>query len=219
MKRILVVAFIVCYISALTFGNVCHLLRHGATSHVMMYMIVWDMFCGYSAYDSRMLLIAEGESETYYDLTHPPWGELHAFGYIGRENYDPFDAHMGAMALNVLKHTSHEPIARIVVIEESWPKKLNLPDDVWNLRYDNPKDHHRYYRIRDVILPDGTVVQRQESYLAAQIRRMTLDNPRLVQQSMAGRPMFLNEGQNRFGRDKLTGPPSAAIPVSGPSAH
>jgi hypothetical protein len=219
MKRILAVAFILCYISVLTFGNACHLLRHGVGSHPLMYMIVWDMFCGWAAYDSRMRIIAEGESETYYDLTHPPWGELHAFGYIGRENYDQYNTHSGDVALNVLKHSSHEPIARIIVIEESWPKKLNLPDPVWNLRYDIPKDRHTYYRIRQVMLPDGTITQRYDSFLSFHARQLAGDNPRLVQQSKATRPMFLNDGAPSLGRDALLGPPSAAIPVSAPSAH
>jgi hypothetical protein len=219
MKRALAVAFIACYISLLTFGNVCHLLRHGVGGHPLMYMIVWDMFCGWAAYDSRVRIIAEGESETYYELTHAPWGELHPYGYIGRENYDQFNNHSRTMALNVLKHTSHEPINRILVIEESWPKKLNLPDSVWDLRYDIPKDPHYYYRIRQVLLPDGTITQNFDSFLSYHGRRMAVDNPRLVQQSKAVRPMFLNEGAPVFGRDALVGPTSAAIPVSGPSPN
>jgi hypothetical protein len=218
MKRILTVAFIVCYISTLTYGNVCHLLRHGQATHSMMYMIVWDMFCGWAAYDSRVHIIAEGESETFYDLTQPPWGELHAFGYIGRENYDQFNTHLGTIALNVLQHTSHEPISRIVVIEESWPKKLNLPDAVWNLRYDNPKDRHSYFRTRLVMLPDGTVTHRYTSFLDYQALCLATDNPRLLQQSKAGTPLFLNDGAAAVGRDVMA-PPSAAIPVAGPSAH
>ena len=219
MKRILVVAFIACYISLLTFGNVCHLLRHGQASHPLMYMIVWDMFCGWAAYDSRVHIVAEGESETYYDLTQPPWGELHAFGYIGRENYDQYNNHTGAVALNVLKHTSHEPIVRILVIEESWPKKLNLPESVWNLRYDLPKDRHSYFRLRQVMLPDGTVTQNFNSFLAYQSGRLATDNPRLVQQMKSGTPMFFHDGGISVGRDAYLGPPSAAIPVSGPSAN
>ncbi|MBI3866126.1 MAG: hypothetical protein HY290_29965 [Planctomycetia bacterium] len=217
MKRILSVAFIVCYVSALTYGNVCHLLRHGTVSHTMMYMIVWDMFCGWSAYDSRVHLIAEGESETYYDLSHPPWGELHAFGYISRENYDPFNSHTGTIGLNVLKHTRHEPITRILVIEESWPKKLNLPDAIWNLRYDNPKDRHSYFRVRTILLPDGTITKQQDSFLSCQARKLSTANPRLAQDAFSGRPLFLNEGNGEIGRDLPVGP--GASRISAPSAQ
>jgi hypothetical protein len=219
MKRIFAVAFIVCYISVLTYGNACHMLRHGNNQHALMYMIIWDMFCGWSAYDSRVRIIAEGESETYYDLTHAPWGELHAFGYIGRENYDERNAHSGTVALNVLKHTSHEPISRILIVEESWPKKLNLPEDVWNLRYDMPKDPHTYFRVRQVILPDGTITRNSECFISYHGRRLALDNPRLVQQSKANLPMFLNETIPGIGRDELLDAPTAAIPVRGPSAQ
>ncbi|MBS0261529.1 MAG: hypothetical protein JSS02_06185 [Planctomycetes bacterium] len=219
MKRIFVVAFIVGYIGILTFGNVCHLLQYGVSSHPLMYMIVWDMFCGWSAYDMRVKIIAEGESETYYDLTKAPWGELHAYGYIGREHYDHFNSHSGAIAQNVLKHTCHEPIVRVIVLDECWTKKLNLPDSVWNLRYDMPKDWHTYYHVRTVMLPDGTVTKRNDCFLTHQGRRMAYDNPRLVQQSLVGRPMFLSEPGAGVSGESAAGLPGARLPVASPSAN
>jgi hypothetical protein len=217
MKRILVVAFIVGYIAVLTFGNACHLLRYGVGSHPMMYMIVWDMFCGWSAYDMRAKIIAEGESETYYDLTQAPWGELHAYGHIGREHYDHLNSHGGTIALNVLKHTSHEPIVRIIVLDECWTKKLNLPDSVWSMRYDEPKNWHTYYHVRQVLLPDGTVSKWNDCFLTYQMRRMAMDNPRLVQQSLTGRPMFLNEPGSVQGVESSI--PGDPYRVSSPSAN
>lgn len=219
MKRILVVAFIVSYIGILTFGNVCHLLQYGCSSHPLMYMIVWDMFCGWSAYDMRVKIIAEGESETYYDLTSAPWGELHAYGYIGREHYDHLNSHSGTVAMNVLKHTCHEPIVRIIVLDECWTKKLNLPDPVWRMRYDDPKDWHTYYHVRDVLLPDGTVTKHNDCFLTYQGRRMAVDNPRLFQQSLSNRPMFLSEPSAGAGNDSPLGSSASSYPVSSPSAN
>src|SRR5207302_5649746 len=63
------------------------------------------------------------------------------------------------IGLNVLKHTRHEPITRVFVIEECWPKKFNLPDAIWKMRYDDPKNVQKYYRQRVALLPDGTVTQ------------------------------------------------------------
>jgi hypothetical protein len=104
-----------------------------------MYYFVWDMFCGWSAYDSRMHIVAEGESQTFYRLTPAPWGEFQPFGSLGREHYDSFNGHGVNIGMNVLKHTQHEPMVRLFVIEESWAKKYNLPDAVWKTRYDGSK--------------------------------------------------------------------------------
>ena len=203
MKRVLAVGFIVVYIGILTYGNLCHVLRHGTGVHPLMYMIVWDMFCGWSAFDSRVHIVAEGESQKYYDLTHAPWGELHPYGYIGRENYDQFQAHTGPIGLNVLKHTRHEPITRVFVIEECWSKKFNLPDAVWNMRYDDEKNVQKYFRQRVALLPDGMVTQLFTSWVSYQGRKMLMDNPRLVQDSMKGRPLFVFDTNDKPGHEVM----------------
>ena len=203
MKRVLAVAFIICYVGVLTVGNLAHVLRHGVSSHPLMYFVVWDMFCGWSAFDSRVHIVAEGESGKYYDLTHPPWGELHPYGYIGRENYDQFQTHTGNMGINVLKHSRHEPIARLFVIEECWQKKYNLPDAVWNRRYDDPKDLQKYYRRRVILLPDGTVTHGFNSWVAFQAGQMLMDNPRLVHDSKKSQSLFVFDKYNQPGREVM----------------
>ena len=217
MKRVLVIGFIASYIGVLTVGNLSHLLQYGVTSHSLMYMIVWDMFCGWAAYDSRIHIIAEGESQTYYDLTHAPWGELHPYGYIGRENYDAWNSHTGNLGLNVLKHTQHEPISRILVVEESWPKKFNLPDHIWNARYDDPKEDFHYYRLRVAMLPDGTVAQRYNSFTQFHLGMMVNDNPRLVAESMNSKPVFIID--HAPGRDIMVESSSKAERVKAPNGN
>jgi hypothetical protein len=203
MKRILAVAFIVGYVGALSLGNACHILRHGVASHPLMYFIVWDMFCGWSAFDSRVHLVAEGESGKYYDLTHAPWGEFHPYGYIGRENYDQFQSHTGSIGLNVLRHTQHEPIGRLFVIEECWQKKYNLRDSVWNRRYDDPMDPQKYYRRRVILLPDGTVTHLYNSWVSFQSGQMLMDNPRLVQDSKRDQSLFVFDKNVAPGREVM----------------
>lgn len=194
MKRMLTVGFIAVYIGILTLGNVCHFLQFKNATHPLMYLIIWDMFCGWSAFDTRIHIIAEGENDKYYDLTHPPWGEFHPYGYIGRENYDQFQSHTGQMGLNVLKHTSHPPISRVFVVEECWAKKYNMPDDVWQARYDSPKDKRSYYRMRVVLLPDGTTTQLYSSWVSYQSGLMAMDNPRLQERKRLSQPMFVSDG-------------------------
>jgi hypothetical protein len=204
MKRILVVAFMAFYVGALTYGNVCHLVQEGKSSHPMMYFLIWDMFCGWTAFDSRIHLVAEGESGKYYNVTHPPYGELHPYGYIGRENYDQFQNHTPKLGLNVLKHTRHEPITRLFVIEECWAKKYNMADAVWRARYDDDKDPLRYFRVRVSVLPDGTIVQNYSSWLQYQHSQMMMDNPRLVDAALRSKTLFVLDKNVTPGREVLS---------------
>lgn len=201
MRKYLAVGFIGLYLSALSFGLLSHMLGAWTGSHFGMYYIVWDMFCGWSAYDIRLHVIAQGESQNFYRLTPAPWGEFHPYGFIGREHYDSFASHGSRLGLNVLKHTEHEPILRVFVVEECWPKKLNLPDAVWNSRYEEPKDPLSYYRIRQIVLPDGQVTANYNSWIAYQSNLMFADNPRLQADSQTNRPMFMADpsGSGRGG--------------------
>ena len=38
--------------------------------------------------------------------------------------------------------------------EECWPKKYNLPDDLWAMRFSEPKDPMSYFWLRDVYTTD-----------------------------------------------------------------
>lgn len=206
MKRWLAIGVISAYLGALSFGLGCHTLNAGLGSHPLMYFIVWDMFCGWASYASQMQIIAEGESQKYYEVSPGPWGELAPWGSWGRRHYDPLYNHGGRLAHNVLKHTSHEPITRMWVVEESWPKKFDLPDPIWRSRYgDQPKDVQKYCRIRAELLPCGSAIRLYTPWLSYQALKMVSSNPRLQAEAQAGRPMFLVESQ-RLGRDSVVTP-------------
>ena len=64
MKRYLTHAMIVAYLGALAFGLFAHTFKFKNYAHPGMYFIVWDMFCGWSGYDVRNHMIAEGEGPT-----------------------------------------------------------------------------------------------------------------------------------------------------------
>jgi hypothetical protein len=205
MKKLLTIGFIVTYLGALNYGIGCHMLGHGTGAHPLMYFIVWDMFCGWSAYDSRMHIIAEGENQKYYDVATPPWRELLPWGHLGRQHYDAFNNHTGRVGRNILKHTRHEPITRMFVVEENWAKKYNVPDAVWRARNDGPKEPHKYYLTRTVLLPDGTVTRSSAPWLQLQSTKMLGDNPRLQVQASKSRSLFLIN-QEKPGRDMLVNP-------------
>lgn len=192
IKRWFAVAFISTYLGLLAYGLGCHTLGAGLARHPLMYFIVWDMFCGWASYASQTHIIAEGESRKFYALAPAPWGEIQPWGPLGRRHYDALYNHGGRFAANVLQHTRHEPIARIFVIEECWPKKFDLPDPIWKERYgDEPKDVQRYCRVRSEVTPEGTIVRSYLPWLAIQSMKAVSDNPRLQAEATKGRPLFV----------------------------
>lgn len=200
MKRWLSKLTIVSYLSVLAFGLFAHTLSFKATSHPMMYYIVWDMFCGWSAYDTRVHVISEGESGKYYELTPAPWGEITPYGSIGRRHYDMFGLFSYDFAHNTLAHTEHEPMTRIFVVEESWPKKFNMPERLWQQRYEEPMDVKKYYHVRHVMAADGTTLVSHPTWLSVQANATIYRNPRLQAEMQRNQPFYaLDPRNNSFG--------------------
>lgn len=197
MKRWLAVAFISSYLGVLSYGVGCHTFGAGQTSHTLMYFIVWDMFCGWASYASNLHIIAEGESQKYYELAPAPWGEFVPWGYLGRRHYDAFNTHTPRIAMNTLKHTKHEPITRVFVVEETWAKKFDLPDHIWNQRYEVPKDLTRYCRLRTELTADGQVARSYIPWSSYQRMQNVGDNPRLLADWRKGRPLFMLDNSDR----------------------
>ncbi len=168
IKRWAVSLVIVGYLGSLGYGIVCHTLNFNTGSHPAMYFVVWDMFCGWSAYANRVHIIGQGEDNKYYSLAPGPWTEFTPFGSLARHHYDPFLNHAGQLAKNCLDHTSAKPMKRILVVEEYWAKKYNLPDSVWNYCFDEPRERYSYFQVRQILAPCGTSVRRFPSWLARQ---------------------------------------------------
>jgi len=197
MKRGMIVLLIAFYLCALSWGLVVHTLNIGNGSRPSMYFLVWDMFCGWSAYSARNHVIGEGESGTYYELAPGPWGEFHPYGDLGRQHYDTFGAHSFHIGMNTLKHTDHEPMARIFVVEELWAKKFNMPEALWKKRFEEPKKVYKYYHVRQIYTSDGTLLQSQPTWLAYQYSRSISHNPRLQAESRSTRSVLISNPRNR----------------------
>jgi hypothetical protein len=190
MKRWIAPLIICAYLGSLAFGIVTHTLQVGANSHPAMYFVVWDMFCGWGAYSNRTHLVAEGESGKYYQLSPAPWGALKPFGNVDRLHYDSNNYLSPAMIRNNLRHTQHEPISRVFVVEEIWPKKFNLPDPLWDAAYDEPKDKHSYFHLRGICSADGEVVRAYNSWYRQQVARSVADNPRVLAAQQNSQPFY-----------------------------
>lgn len=202
MKRWASITFIVAYLGALTYGNFCHILQYNTGSHPLMYYVVWDMFCGWSAYAQKIHVIAEGQSEKFYELAPGPWGAMSPWGFLPRHNYDNYQVHLNKVALNALRHSTHEQITRIYVVEESWSKKYDLPDHVWESRFagSNKQEFEKYCHIRTEYRPDGSLAQVYYPWLEYLGQRNLASNPRLIGQMEHSRPLLL-VNQPRAGRE------------------
>jgi hypothetical protein len=198
MKKWIASLFICTYLGSLSWGIMSHTIGYGTGSHPAMYYVVWDMFCGWSSYSSRMIIIGEGESGKYYELSPGPWGDFQPFGPTGRQHYDGDGSHAPKLALNVLRHTQHEPITRIFVVEQMWAKKFNLPDHLWSQRFDEPKNVYKYHHVRHVFTPDGRVVQSFPSWFNQQYAFAVANNPRLQKEQTRGKPFFVMKYRNRM---------------------
>ena len=190
IRRWLASLGITAYLTALLYGIVSHAASYNESAHPSMYFIVWDMFCGWSAYENRTHIIGQGVSGKYYELSPGPWSDYHPFGDISRQNYDSFNNHPDVIALNCLRHTQHEPMTRLYVIEENWAKKYNLPESVWQRMYNEPKEPYSYFRVRKVMNPNGAVVFNTGPWLSYQTNLTITDNPRLMAVARKSVPML-----------------------------
>ncbi len=191
MARWLSISFIVTYLGALCFGVFAHAMNFYSHSHPLMYFIVWDMFCGWAAHEIRYHVIAEGESGRYYQVAPGPWKPFLPFDYeLGRHHYDAYGNFQQKIAMNTLRHTDHEPINRIILVEENWPKKYNLPDRLCGSIIDRSPDFRPYYWARIIYDSEGNVVTRLPIWLHQVHLNNILDNPRLRADSARGRPVY-----------------------------
>ena len=184
-----------------------------------MYFVVWDMFCGWTAYDSRLHVVAQGESGEYYEAAPAPWGTMQPFGSMDRRQYDAGARHVPTMAMNVLRHTRHEPITRVFIVEECWAKKYNLPDELWNQQFDEPKDATSYYQVRHVMSADGTLLQTAPSWTSRQFSIALADNPRIKAAAGRSRPFYTfdNGARDRTPHNAFASP--SHVNVSAPLAE
>ncbi|QDT38282.1 hypothetical protein [Stratiformator vulcanicus] len=191
MKRWLASLFIGGYLSALGVGLVSHTMEWGTGRHPAMYYIVWDMFCGWTSWDVRLEVIGEGVSGKYYSLAPGPWGGINTHGRLDRRDYDVGGLACCRIALNTLKHTSHEEIARIFVVERAWNKKYNIPDHLWEERFEEPRDPHYYHKIYHVISGEGVLLSSQPNWLTHYTSVAQNADPRLQSQMRTRQPFYL----------------------------
>lgn len=188
-KSWIAVGFISCYVTYLAWGALAHTLKLGSGLGPVNYFTVWDMFCGWTAWDSRTHIVAEGASGQFYDVKEP-WGEFHPFGSIARIQYDSTNHLLSNHIHNILRHTSHEDIDRVYVVEEVWPKQYNLPPKLFDYYFDRPNDKLSYFHLRAVCNDDGTPRASFPGWHAQQQLSAVYENPRLKRQAQQATSMY-----------------------------
>lgn len=220
MRRWVIGCFIATYVSALGLGIGCQTLRMGIAMHPAMYFLVWDMYCGWAAYNHRYRAIAEGVSGTYYDLNPAPWGSFRPYDRLDRLQYVLAMQNQALVTRHVAERTEHEPFARMFIIEESWAKQFDLPEYIWKAHNAIPRSPHYYTKVVLEQAGDGQIVNIHPQWLDFQNHIMVADNPRLQESIRATRPFWVVDEQqgagNRYFQNQESDSMSA---VRAPSAN
>ncbi len=188
-KKIGACAFIAAWACCMGAGIVGHALRVGICGNTLSYFVVWDMFCGWSAWDQETHIIAEGSSGKYYEVKEP-WGEFRPFGHRGRIQYDHTNHMLSRHVENILSHTDHERIDRVFIVQEVWPKQYNLPPKLYSEYFEQEQDKVSYFNLRAVCAANGQPVQSYQDWFARQRMASTFDNPRIRQQASSSTSMY-----------------------------
>lgn len=190
MKRWITHATIAAYLGALSVGLVSHAISYRSHCHPLMYLVVWDMYCGWSAFETRYHVLGETYDGRHYDVLPAPWGEFHPYRGPSRRHYDSRALFLPRMAELVLAHTEHEPVRRLIVVEESWSKKFNLPDVLWAKQHDETKDKHSYFHVRTIVSRDSDAKNAFNDWTTVLANQALVDNPRLISDMRRGHPFY-----------------------------
>ena len=212
MKRWCAIGFITTYLMILFYGLIAGTLHYKHRDHMGMYFIVWDMFCGWDCYESRRHLVAEGESGQFYDCT-PPWSQLNPYLEGPRHHYDIWGHYNGRVAENTLRHTDHEPIRQIIMVEEMWNKKYNMPEYVWSKKFDDPKQKNSYYYVRAIFDAKGSMTRQHYDWPSHLAYRALMNNPRLKEDIARSRPFM----ESALGTSKIQ-PAAYIVPPNSSSS-
>ncbi|MEZ6123238.1 MAG: hypothetical protein R3C49_08705 [Planctomycetaceae bacterium] len=84
-------------------------------------------------------------------------GRVHPFGHVARIHYDNTNLLLPRHIDSVLKHTDHEQVDRVFVIEEVWPKQYNLPPSLY-AHYFGRKRSPELLHVRAICTDNGSVI-------------------------------------------------------------
>lgn len=125
------------------------------------YFFTWDMFPSYVSESTRKLAVARTKSGNYWQIVPGAedrfrWGQN---GQATRVDLDRLGNFWRVAAERALVRTAgrhrDDPFVRVYLIEEYWPVRFNLTDELYELKYDEPKPDRHYWRIIDEFAVDS----------------------------------------------------------------
>lgn len=189
IRRWLQGLFISCYLLSLAWGIAAHALKVGLVGNTVSYFFVWDMFCGWQAYDNRTHIIGEDANGNHFTIREP-WGAFTPFGNVDRIDYDVSNNLIPRHIRHVLDHSQHPPIDRVYVVQEIWPKQYNVPDHLWARYFYEAKDQMSYFNLRAICNASGTPLETYPDWFNAQTLQAIADNPRLQRAAQQANPYY-----------------------------
>jgi len=144
--------FIAAYLAAIAFYFYPHVLGDSAKRRDA-YFWTWDMYPGYDAESVRRLVVAETDEGRYVRLFPSPrhrfrWG---LNGDKTRLDLDRRTTHLRRVVEDELSRgrrlDTEERVTRVYAVEQYWPVRFNLDDDLYRAVYDEPNPRNRYWRV------------------------------------------------------------------------
>lgn len=125
------------------------------------YFFTWDMFPSYVSESTRKLAVARTEGGVYRQLVPGPrdqfrWGQTDRATRFDLDRGGHFwqEAAERALERSAGRHRD-DPIVYVYLIEEYWPVRFNLSEELYESEYGEPKPARRYWRVVDQFAVDG----------------------------------------------------------------
>lgn len=163
-RRLLVLGLIVTYLAAGGFYFYRHLL--GDTSQSAFgYFWTWDMFPNYPSFSARRLALGQTRGGRFVQVFPTEQVRFRRGGHRDLTRFDlpRNDAALRTAVAETLEtyppEQMDDPITYVFLIENYWPVRFNLPDDLYQQVYDEENPRRQAWRIIDEgrIDPDGKI--------------------------------------------------------------
>lgn len=128
-----------------------------AQRHPIVYFFTWDMFPGSYDVSTRRVAVAETRSGMSYQV-YPNAAQRFRGGVNGDMTRADLDR-SGVRFRSLVDHAlaserprfGHDPVVRVSLVEQYWPSRLNLPEDLGEAWAGQPQRDVRYWRVLETV--------------------------------------------------------------------
>ncbi len=157
-RRLLVVGFVLIYLAMGGMFFYFHLLGDSTKWPRMAYFWTWDMFPNYPSFSARRMALGQTQSGKFVKVFPT---EKIRFRRGGHRHLTRFDLPRNNAALRIATEQTLQAVSAVspvaakdrvtyvFLVENYWPVRFNLPDDLYQKTYDEENPHRRAWRILD----------------------------------------------------------------------